>query len=45
MTGIPWLGASPSLMLRGMTVWKTFSLKNPRTSFATAGTTGPAGKR
>ena len=27
MTGMPWLGASPSRTLRGMTVRKTFSLK------------------
>src|SRR5712691_3017820 len=35
ITGIPWLGASPRRTLRGMTVRKTFSLKNCRTSVAT----------
>src|SRR5882672_8050663 len=35
ITGIPWLGASPRRTLRGMTVRKTFSLKNCRTSLAT----------
>ena len=35
ITGIPWLGASPSRTLRGMTVRNTFSLKNSRTSVAT----------
>ena len=32
---MPWLGASLSRTLRGMTVSKTFSLKNARTSEAT----------
>ena len=31
---MPWLGASPSRTLRGMTVSNTFSLKNARTSRA-----------
>ena len=35
ITGMPWLGASPSRTLRGMTVRNTFSLKNWRTSPAT----------
>ena len=34
-TGMPWLGASPRRTLRGITVAKTFSLKNARTSRAT----------